>query len=315
MTDSLPDARDDAHAEAKKEALRVKWRRIIFDHDTKAGNAFDVLLIIAILGSVGVVMADSMSGLSPRTHYVLYVLEWVFTILFTAEYIARLWCAAHPARYARSFFGVVDLLATLPTYISLIFPGGRFLALVRILRVMRVFRILKLTKYVEEAGVLGQALAASKHKVIVFMFTVITLVVIVGSLMFVIEGAEAGFTSIPMSMYWAIVTVTTVGYGDIAPLTTAGRMLASLTWMRCTARSAGRGCRRVGCCREGGDSYAERGEASGHGSRRNGRSRAEESAILHTRWPPPRPPRLAPRSRMLAKVASGSYLVGCARSA
>jgi voltage-gated potassium channel len=207
---------------------KERWRRIIFDHDTPAGRAFDVVLIIAVLGSVGVVMADSLSSLSPRTHFVLYVLEWVFTVFFTIEYIARLWCAAHPARYARSFFGVVDLLAILPTYISLIFPGGRFFALVRILRVMRVFRILKLTQYVEEAGVLGQALAASKHKVIVFMFTVITLVVIVGSMMFVIEGPEAGFTSIPMSMYWAIVTVTTVGYGDIAPLTTAGRMLASL---------------------------------------------------------------------------------------
>lgn len=219
---------DVAHDAAKLEALRMRWRRIIFDHDTPAGNAFDVILIIAILGSVGVVMADSLSGLSARTHFVLYVLEWVFTIFFTIEYIARLWTAAHPARYARSFFGVVDLLATLPTYISLIFPGGRFLSLVRILRVMRVFRILKLTRYVEEAGVLGQALKASQHKVIVFVFTVITLVVIVGSLMFVIEGPEAGFTSIPMSMYWAIVTVTTVGYGDIAPLTTAGRMLASL---------------------------------------------------------------------------------------
>lgn len=236
MTDSLPEDRkpprdeqiESAHGAAKLEALRLRWRRIIFDHDTPAGNAFDVILIIAILGSVGVVMADSMSGLSPRTHYILYVLEWMFTILFTLEYIARLWTAAHPARYARSFFGIVDLLATLPTYISLIFPGGRFLALIRILRVMRVFRILKLTKYVEEAGVLGQALKASKHKVIVFMFTVITLVVIVGSLMFVIEGEEAGFTSIPMSMYWAIVTVTTVGYGDIAPVTTLGRMLASL---------------------------------------------------------------------------------------
>jgi voltage-gated potassium channel len=210
------------------EGRRDRWRRIIFDHDTPAGRAFDVVLIVAILGSVVVVMLDSLSGLSPQAHRALYVLEWMFTLLFTAEYAARLWTAAQPGRYARSFYGIVDLLAVLPTYLSLLFPVGRFLALVRILRVMRVFRILKLSQYVEEAGVLAQALKASRHKITVFVFSVVTLVAIVGSLMFVIEGAEAGFTSIPMSMYWAIVTVTTVGYGDIAPVTTLGRMLASL---------------------------------------------------------------------------------------
>ncbi len=211
-----------------KPTLREYWRRVIFDHDTRAGATFDLALIIAILGSVAVVMADSVAGLSARTHRVLFVLEWVFTILFTIEYLMRLWCAADPKRYARSFFGVVDLLATLPTYLSLLFPAGRFLSLVRILRVLRVFRILKLTAYVSEAAVLAQALKASRNKITVFIFTIVVVVAIIGSLMYLIEGPKTGFTSIPMSMYWAIVTMTTVGYGDIAPGTPLGRMLASV---------------------------------------------------------------------------------------
>lgn len=210
-----------------REARRIRWRRIIYDHDTPAGRAFDVALIVAILGSVVVVILDSLSGLPPRVHVALYVLEWVFTALFTVEYIARLWCAAQPRRYATSFFGVVDLLATLPTYISLVFPEGRFLALVRVLRVLRIFRVLKLTAYVAEAGMLMQALRASRRKVVVFMFTVVTTVTVVGALMFLVEGPASGFTSIPTAMYWAIVTMTTVGYGDIAPATTLGRLLAS----------------------------------------------------------------------------------------
>ncbi|MDH5233566.1 MAG: ion transporter [Gemmatimonadota bacterium] len=212
----------------RPQTQRERWRRIIFDHDTAAGKAFDVALIVVILGSVFVMMLDSLPALSPGAHALLRRLEWGFTILFTVEYGARLWCAARPTQYARSFFGIVDLVATLPTYISLLFPSGRFLALVRVLRVMRVFRILKLTEYVEEAGVLSTALKASRHKITVFIFTVITLVAIMGSLMFLIEGPEAGFTSIPMAMYWAIVTLTTVGYGDIAPITVAGRLLASV---------------------------------------------------------------------------------------
>lgn len=206
---------------------REYWRRVIFDHDTKAGRAFDVALIVAILGSVVTVIADSMPSLSEQTHSVLYVFEWIFTLLFTAEYIARLWCADNRRGYALSFYGIVDLVATLPTYISIIFPGGRFLALVRVLRVLRVFRILKLTQYVTEANVLTKALKASRYKIIVFMFTVMVTVTVVGSLMFLIEGPASGFTNIPISMYWAIVTLTTVGYGDIAPLTPLGRLLAS----------------------------------------------------------------------------------------
>ena len=207
---------------------REYWRRVIFDHDTRAGNLFDVVLIVAILGSVAVVMLDSLSALSPLAHQVLMVFEWIFTILFTVEYAIRLWCAADRVRYARSFCGIVDVAATLPTYISLLFPAGRFLALVRILRVLRVFRILKLTEYVSEANTIVAALQASRAKITVFMFTVVTAVSVVGSLMYLIEGPEHGFTSIPKAMYWAVVTLTTVGYGDIAPSTPLGQMLASL---------------------------------------------------------------------------------------
>lgn len=213
---------------SRSEQRRIRWRRIIFDHDTKAGNAFDVALIIAILGSVLVVMLDSMAGLSDRAHGVLKVFEWFFTILFTFEYIARLWCAADAKRYAKSFYGIVDLLAALPTYVSLFFPQWRFLGIVRVLRVLRIFRILRLTAYVAEANTLGQALLASRHKIVVFIFTMITLVAVVGSLIYLVEGPENGFSSIPNSMYWAIVTVTTVGYGDISPVSPFGKMLASL---------------------------------------------------------------------------------------
>ena len=211
----------------EREARRLHWRRIIFEHDTREGRLYDLVLIVMILASVVAVVVDSLPGLSPRAEMVMRALEWGFTLAFTAEYAARLWCAEQPARYARSFFGIVDLLAVVPTYLSLVFPAGRFLALIRVLRVLRIFRVLKLTTYVQEAGVLMSALRASRQKITVFLFTVLTVVTVVGSLMFLIEGPEAGFTSIPVSMYWAIVTLTTVGYGDIAPMSVAGRFLAS----------------------------------------------------------------------------------------
>lgn len=207
--------------------VRAFWRRVIFDHDTKAGKAFDVALIIAIIGSVITMLLDSMPGLSPTAHRVLFVLEWLFTLLFTAEYATRLWCTADRLRYAKSFYGVIDILAVLPTWIGLVFPESRFLGVVRVIRVLRIFRILKLTQYVSEASMLTQALAAARYKIIVFMFTIITAVSVVGSLMYLVEGPEHGFTSIPTAMYWAIVTMTTVGYGDISPGTPFGRLLAS----------------------------------------------------------------------------------------
>jgi voltage-gated potassium channel len=173
-------------------------------------------------------MLDSVVSISQRFGTQLKAIEWFFTILFTIEYVLRLYSAARPARYARSFFGIVDILAIVPTYMSLFFPLGRFLLTIRVLRVLRVFRVLKLVHFLGEASVLGTALRASRHKIGVFLLTVLSVVVIVGSLMYVIEGSDAGFTSIPVSIYWAIVTLTTVGYGDIAPLTALGQTLAAL---------------------------------------------------------------------------------------
>ncbi len=207
--------------------LREQLRNIIFEHQKPVEKAFDVLLIVVILLSVVVVMLDSVAQISARYGPWLRGAEWTFTILFSIEYLVRLWTAPQTRVYATSFFGVVDLLAILPTYLSIIFPPGRFFVVLRILRVLRVFRILKLAHYVREASVLAAALRGARYKITVFVYTVLTIVVVVGSLMFLIEGAEAGFTSIPQSVYWAIVTLTTVGYGDVAPLTPLGKALAA----------------------------------------------------------------------------------------
>lgn len=208
--------------------FRERLHSLIYEHDTPAERAFDVVFIGAILLSVLVVMLDSIEGLSQRYGAFLQATEWFFTVLFTVEYALRVYAANDPKRYARSFFGVVDLLALLPTYLSVVFPQGRFLLAFRILRVLRVFRILKLATYVREASVLRTAMLASRPKIVVFVTTVVTIVVIVGSLMYMIEGETSGFTSIPQGIYWAIVTLTTVGYGDIAPVTVLGRFLASV---------------------------------------------------------------------------------------
>lgn len=207
--------------------LRRKTYEVIFEHHTAAGRLFDVLLIAAILGSVVAIMLESMPGLRAEWGGLLRAVEWVFTLLFTVEYGLRLWCVRRTRLYALSFFGVVDLLAVLPTWASLVIPGGQALAVVRILRVLRIFRILKLAQYVVEARVLGEALRASRFKITVFVFTVLAIVVIVGSLMYLIEGPESGFTSIPAGMYWAVVTLTTVGFGDITPRTALGQFLAT----------------------------------------------------------------------------------------
>lgn len=208
--------------------IRERLYTVIFGHDTKAGRAFDVVLIVAILLSVVAVMLDSVRAISAQWRPQLAALEWFFTILFTVEYVLRLYSSPRPWSYARSFFGIVDLLAILPTYLSIVFPPGRFLLTIRVLRVLRVFRVLKLVRFLGEADVLSRALRASRRKIIVFVLTVLTIVVTVGSMMYVIEGAEAGFTSIPKSIYWAIVTLTTVGYGDIAPQSPIGQALAAL---------------------------------------------------------------------------------------
>ena len=209
-------------------ALRKRLYEIIFESDTPAGKLFDILLIVAIIVSVAVVMADSIRSVRMEWQGLLRTAEWFFTLLFTVEYVLRIFCVNKPAKYIFSFFGVVDLLAVIPTYFSIFLPTTAYLVVIRVLRILRVFRILKLGAYLGEADILLLSLKASRKKIEVFLFTVLMLVIIFGSLMYLIEGEENGFTSIPRSIYWAIVTLTTVGYGDIAPSTAIGQVLASL---------------------------------------------------------------------------------------
>ena len=206
---------------------RLRVYTVIFEAETVAGRRFDVLLILAILVSVGVVMADSVQALSSHYKPLFSSLEWFFTVFFTLEYIARLVCVRRPLRYATSFFGVIDLLAVLPTYLALFFPELYALIDVRVLRLLRVFRVFKLAAYVDEYQSLAMALAASRRKILVFLSTVLMLVLIFGTIMYVVEGPSHGFTSIPTSVYWAISTLTTVGFGDLVPKTDFGRLIAS----------------------------------------------------------------------------------------
>ena len=219
----------------KAETRRAPWRdklyEIIFGHNTAAGKAFDVGLIVAIIASVFAVILDSVSSIHSAYGNLLYSLEWVFTALFTVEYVLRLLCARHAGRYARSFFGVVDMLAILPTYLSLLFPGSQALLVIRIVRVLRVFRVMKLVQYIGEAELLMAAMKASGRKITVFLVTVLALCVVFGSLVYMVEGDANGFTSIPRSIYWAIVTLTTVGYGDISPQTNLGQAVAASIMM------------------------------------------------------------------------------------
>ena len=216
------------HHPAVETGARYRWYRRVFHHDAADERNFDLWLIAAILASVTVVILDSVPAVKERWHGVLYLAEWFFTLLFTAEYALRLWVVRKPLRYARSFYGVIDLLAILPTFLSLLFPGSASLTVVRILRLLRIFRVLKLVEYSSEAGVLIQSLLRSRRKIFVFIATLLTIVVIFGALMYVVEGPEKGFTSIPTGMYWAIVTVATVGFGDIAPTTSFGRFITSV---------------------------------------------------------------------------------------
>ncbi len=207
---------------------RQTVREVIFGTETPAGKAFDIALLVAIILSVVAVCLESVKGIKADYGDILLRAEWVFTILFTAEYLLRLATARRPARYARSFFGVVDLLSILPTYISVLVPGAQSLIIIRVLRLVRVFRVFKLARFVGESEVLVEAMHASREKIIVFLVGVTSLTVVVGSLMYLIEGEESGFTSIPQGIYWAIVTMTTVGYGSIEPATAPGRILASI---------------------------------------------------------------------------------------
>jgi len=206
---------------------RERVRKIIFESDTPEGRLFDVALIVCILLSVATVVLDTAVPIPGAFDTTFYVVEWLFTIVFTIEYALRLWSIERPLHYATSFYGLVDLLCIVPTYVSVFVPGSEHLLVIRVLRMLRVFRVFRLMRFVSEANLLVTALRASRRKITVFLATVLTLIMVAGSLMYVIEGPENGFTSIPTSMYWAIVTVTTVGYGDISPKTGLGRLIAS----------------------------------------------------------------------------------------
>jgi len=211
-----------------KGGWRLSLYRVVFQTDTHAGKLFDIILIAAIILSVAAVMADSVESVSRRHGTLLNAAEWMFTILFTIEYILRLTCIERPMHYARSFFGIVDLVAVLPSYLAFFFPEAQVLIDVRILRLLRVFRIFKLTAFMAEYRLLGRAMANSSRKVLVFLSVVVMIVLIVGTLMYIVEGPANGFTSIPKAVYWAISTLSTVGYGDIVPQTELGRTLASV---------------------------------------------------------------------------------------
>ncbi|TWI64286.1 voltage-gated potassium channel [Pseudoduganella lurida] len=206
---------------------RASLYEIIFESETRKGQLFDLGLIGAILLSVLAAVLTSIAPIAREHGTWLVAAEWFFTILFTIEYVARLLCVRRPVRYARSFFGVIDLLSILPSYISLFLPGAHVLLDVRILRLLRIFRILKLTLYIQEYSMLNEALMASRRKILVFLSVVFLVVFILGTVMYVVEGPAHGYTSIPTAVYWAISTMTTVGFGDLVPKTDIGRFIAS----------------------------------------------------------------------------------------
>jgi voltage-gated potassium channel len=207
------------------------WRNrsfvVVFGYDTLAGRVFDVGLILAILASVVIALADSIAPVHARYGRIFYAVEWGFTLIFTAEYVFRLMIVRNPIRYARSFYGVIDLLALLPTYLSLFFPGAQYLAVLRVLRILRIFEVLHLRRYARATSVLLDSLQNSWRKVLVFLLAMIAIVTVFGAVIFLIEGPANGFTSIPLSMYWALVSVSTVGFGDLTPVTPLGRLVAS----------------------------------------------------------------------------------------
>lgn len=208
--------------------MKDKLHRIIFESDTKAGKLFDIVLIWMILLSVFVVCLESVSEINLKYNTLLIFIEWALTIVFSIEYILRLYTTSKTKSYAFSFFGIVDLLALLPMFVGLFITGAGSLVVIRSIRILRIFRLLKLSRYVGEAEVLKKALMSSKHKIIVFLLSVVTIVIFMGAMMYLIEGRDIGFDSIPKSMYWAIVTMTTVGYGDLVPHTNLGKLLASV---------------------------------------------------------------------------------------
>lgn len=214
-------------ANTKKQSWRSKLHDIIYEADTPAGKLFDVILLITIIASIILVMLESIKSFDENYHRFLNVAEWIITILFSIEYIARVVTVKKPFKYIFSFYGIIDLLSTIPKYISVLFGGIHALAALRALRLLRVFRILKLARYLGASNLLVSALKSSRAKISVFLFAVLILCIIFGTLMYLIEGEESGFTSIPVSVYWCIVTLTTVGFGDIAPITPLGQFIAA----------------------------------------------------------------------------------------
>jgi len=214
-------------SKAKPSSLKSRLYEIVFESDTSAGKTYDILLLICIVVSVIVVALESISTLPIQFDRWLYISEWFFTIIFTLDYIARLWIVNRKRQYIFSFFGIIDLLSILPTYLGLFLVGAQSFMVIRSIRLLRIFRIFKLTRYVGEGQNLAKALRQSRPKIIVFLVTISTSVIITGTVMYMVEGPEHGFTSIPKSIYWAIVTMTTVGYGDLAPQTALGQTLAS----------------------------------------------------------------------------------------
>ncbi|WP_176288253.1 ion transporter [Vibrio sp. JPW-9-11-11] len=213
------------------ESLKNQLYVIIFGTHTRAGKAFDIGLIIAIISSLIVLVLESVPAVHAQWATELRYLEYTFTGLFTIEYLLRLYCSPKPAAYARSFYGVIDLLAILPTYLTLFFPSASFMGVIRAIRVLRIFRVLKLVRYLQESNILLRSLLMARRKIFVFFSSVAILVIIFGALIYVIEGPENGFTSIPLSIYWSIVTITTVGYGDLVPQTALGKAIASITML------------------------------------------------------------------------------------
>ncbi len=207
--------------------LKDKIKIIIFGTDTKAGKLFDVVLIITIVLSIITVMLDSVVEYNQQYGLILRFAEWTFTIMFTVEYILRIYSIRRSFSYIFSFFGIIDFLAILPTYLSLFMPGTEVFAIIRVLRVLRIFRVLKLVQFMGEADLLMRAMIASRRKIFIWLFLVMNIVIILGSVMYLVEGRNIGFNSIPRSIYWAVVTLTTVGYGDVVPQTSLGQGIAS----------------------------------------------------------------------------------------
>lgn len=214
-----------------KHSLKHHLYIIIFGTHTKGGRRFDMTLIGAILLSLIVLILDSIQSVESQWTQALQYAEYGFTLLFTLEYVCRLYCSPKPSAYAKSFYGIIDLLAILPTYLAFFFPGASFMAVIRLLRIMRIFRILKLMRYLQDSNILLRSLLMSRRKIMIFFSTVAILVTILGSFIYVIEGPEHGFNSVPQGIYWAIVTITTVGYGDLVPQTALGKAIASLTML------------------------------------------------------------------------------------